>query len=42
MVGGGKESIEVKFRLFDNTNIGPSKYDPNTTVATLKEFVLSR
>jgi hypothetical protein len=41
-MAGGKEPIEVKFRLFDGTDIGPSKYDPNTTVAALKEFVLSR
>jgi hypothetical protein len=41
-MAGGKEPIEVKFRLFDGTDIGPSKYDPSTTVAALKEFVLSR
>ncbi|RCV20887.1 hypothetical protein SETIT_4G094100v2 [Setaria italica] len=41
-MAGGKEPIEVKFRLFDGTDIGPSKYDPNTTVAALKEFVLAR
>ncbi|KAL6861285.1 hypothetical protein ACP4OV_016985 [Aristida adscensionis] len=42
MAGGGKEPIEVKFRLFDGTDIGPTKYDPATTVAALKEFVLAR
>ncbi|EER88105.1 hypothetical protein BDA96_10G110900 [Sorghum bicolor] len=41
-MAGGKEPIEVKFRLFDGTDIGPSKYDPNTTVTALKEFVLAR
>jgi len=41
-MAGGKEPIEVKFRLFDGTDIGPSKYDPSTTVAALKEFVLAR
>ena len=39
---GGKEPIEVKFRLFDGTDIGPSKYDPSTTVSALKEFILAR
>jgi hypothetical protein len=42
MAGGGKEPIKVKFRLFDGTDIGPNKYDPNTTVAALKEFIVSR
>ena len=41
-MAGGKEPIEVKFRLFDGTDIGPSKYDPSITVAALKEFVLAR
>lgn len=41
-MAGGKETIEVKFRLFDGTDIGPNKYDPSTTVAALKEFVLAR
>jgi hypothetical protein len=41
-MAGVKEPIEVKFRLSDGTDIGPSKYDPNTTVAALKEFVLAR
>ncbi|OAY79197.1 Membrane-anchored ubiquitin-fold protein 3 [Ananas comosus] len=38
----GEDSIEVKFRLFDGTDIGPSKYDPSTTVASLKEIILAR
>lgn len=41
-MAGGKEPIEVKFRLFDGSDIGPNKYDPSTTVAALKEFVLTR
>jgi hypothetical protein len=41
-MAGRKELIDVKFRLFDGTDIGPSKYDPTTTVAALKQFVLSR
>ncbi|KAJ6801797.1 membrane-anchored ubiquitin-fold protein 3-like [Iris pallida] len=34
--------VEVKFRLFDGTDIGPSKYDPSSTVGSLKESILSR
>ncbi|TVU04001.1 hypothetical protein EJB05_50443 [Eragrostis curvula] len=41
-MAGGKEPIEVRFRLFDGTDIGPSKYDPSTTVSALKEFILAR
>ncbi|MQL71763.1 hypothetical protein Taro_004063 [Colocasia esculenta] len=38
----GEDLIELKFRLFDGTDIGPSKYDPSTTVASLKEVILAR
>ncbi|KAF0903548.1 hypothetical protein E2562_027975 [Oryza meyeriana var. granulata] len=41
-MAGGREAIEVRFRLFDGTDIGPSGLDPSTTVAALKEFVLAR
>ncbi|CAL4885397.1 unnamed protein product [Urochloa decumbens] len=41
-MAGGKEPIEVRFRLFDGTDIGPTKYDPSTTVSALKEFILAR
>lgn len=34
--------VELKFRLFDGTDIGPNKYDPSTTVASLKETILAR
>ncbi|WOL08669.1 membrane-anchored ubiquitin-fold protein 3-like [Canna indica] len=37
-----EDLIELKFRLFDGTDIGPNKYKPSTTVASLKEFVVSR
>ncbi|XP_064965897.1 membrane-anchored ubiquitin-fold protein 3-like [Musa acuminata AAA Group] len=37
-----EESIELKFRLFDGTDIGPNKHDPSTTVASLKEFIIAR
>ncbi|RWW62443.1 hypothetical protein BHE74_00030420 [Ensete ventricosum] len=37
-----EESIELKFRLFDGTDIGPNKHNPSTTVASLKEFIIAR
>ncbi|XP_020081767.1 membrane-anchored ubiquitin-fold protein 3-like [Ananas comosus] len=40
--GGGGDLIEIKFRIFDGTDIGPSKLDPATTVASLKEIVLAQ
>ncbi|GJN22298.1 hypothetical protein PR202_gb09853 [Eleusine coracana subsp. coracana] len=41
-MASGKEPIEVRFRLFDGTDIGPSKYDSSTTVSALKELILAR
>ncbi|XP_008790793.2 membrane-anchored ubiquitin-fold protein 3-like [Phoenix dactylifera] len=38
----GDDLIELKFRLFDGTDIEPNKYDPSTTVASLKELILAR
>ncbi|XP_008801007.2 membrane-anchored ubiquitin-fold protein 3 isoform X1 [Phoenix dactylifera] len=38
----GEDLIELKFRLFDGTDLGPNKYDPSTTVASLKETILAR
>lgn len=38
----GDDLIELKFRLFDGTDIGPSKYKPATTVGSLKESILTR
>lgn len=38
----GDELIEVKFRLFDGTDIGPNKYHTSTTVGSLKEIILTR
>lgn len=37
-----EEPIEVRFRLFDGTDIGPDKYDPSTTVTSLKETIIAR
>ncbi|OAY58191.1 membrane-anchored ubiquitin-fold protein 3 isoform X2 [Manihot esculenta] len=36
-----QDCIELKFRLADGTDIGPSKYSPATTVATLKEKIIA-
>lgn len=38
----GEDLMDVKFRLFDGSDIGPSKYDPSTTVASLKETIVAR
>ncbi|KAK1292811.1 Membrane-anchored ubiquitin-fold protein 1 [Acorus calamus] len=37
-----QEQLEIKFRLHDGSDIGPSKYSPATTVATLKESILAQ
>ncbi|KAJ0024904.1 hypothetical protein Pint_08282 [Pistacia integerrima] len=37
-----EDSIELKFRLADGTDIGPSKYSPATTVASLKEKIIAQ
>eukprot|EP00262_Sarcandra_glabra_P010044 TRINITY_DN24910_c0_g1_i1.p1 TRINITY_DN24910_c0_g1~~TRINITY_DN24910_c0_g1_i1.p1 ORF type:complete len:119 (-),score=18.91 TRINITY_DN24910_c0_g1_i1:405-761(-) len=37
----GEDLVEVKFRLFDGSDIGPSKYDPSTTVGSLKETIIA-
>jgi len=40
MAGG--ELLELKFRLYDGTDIGPHKYAPAATIATLKESILAK
>ncbi|XP_076884912.1 membrane-anchored ubiquitin-fold protein 6-like isoform X1 [Bidens hawaiensis] len=37
-----EDLIEVKFRLADGTDIGPSKYCSTTTVGSLKEKIISQ
>ncbi|KAK1269300.1 Membrane-anchored ubiquitin-fold protein 1 [Acorus gramineus] len=37
-----QEQLEIKFRLYDGSDIGPSKYSPATSVATLKESILAQ
>lgn len=36
-----EERIELKFRIYDGTDIGHSSYAPSMTVATLKKRLLS-
>nr|XP_043607237.1 membrane-anchored ubiquitin-fold protein 5 [Erigeron canadensis] len=37
-----EDLIEVKFRLADGSDIGPGKYSSVTTVASLKEKIISQ
>ncbi|TQE02869.1 hypothetical protein C1H46_011528 [Malus baccata] len=41
-MAAGQDLIELKFRLFDGTDIGPQKYSPSTTVQSLKEKILAQ
>ncbi|KAH7277161.1 hypothetical protein KP509_39G036900 [Ceratopteris richardii] len=36
------ELLELKFRLYDGTDIGPNMYALTTTVSSLKESILSQ
>ncbi|KAL1830951.1 membrane-anchored ubiquitin-fold protein 3 isoform X3 [Daucus carota subsp. sativus] len=36
-----EELIQLKFRIYDGTDIGPFRYSPSSTVATLKDRVVS-
>ncbi|XAR62198.1 hypothetical protein NMG60_11016862 [Bertholletia excelsa] len=38
----GEDSIDVKFRLPDGTDIGPAKYNLGSTVGSLKEKIISQ
>ncbi|PIA48009.1 hypothetical protein AQUCO_01400537v1 [Aquilegia coerulea] len=39
----GEDLVELKFRLFDGSDIGPNKYNPTTTtVGSLKEVIVSQ
>lgn len=42
MAATEEDLIEVKFRLSDGTDIGPNKYNPATTVASLKEKIITQ
>ncbi|PIN05375.1 hypothetical protein CDL12_22092 [Handroanthus impetiginosus] len=37
----GDERLELKFRIFDGTDIGHGSYSSSTTIATLKQRLLS-
>lgn len=37
-----EELIDVKFRLADGNDIGPSKFSPTSTVGSLKERILAQ
>ncbi|KAL2489234.1 Membrane-anchored ubiquitin-fold protein 6 [Forsythia ovata] len=37
-----EELVEVKFRLADGSDIGPSKYSSSTTVGSLKEKIVAQ
>ncbi|XP_010556298.1 PREDICTED: membrane-anchored ubiquitin-fold protein 4 [Tarenaya hassleriana] len=36
-----EELVELKFRLYDGSDIGPFHYSPAATVATLKDRIIS-
>ncbi|CAN6466021.1 unnamed protein product [Victoria cruziana] len=36
-----EELLEVKFRLFDGSDIGPNKYSPATSIGSLKEIIVN-
>lgn len=36
-----EEVVELKFRLYDGSDIGPFTYSPASTVATLKDRILA-
>lgn len=36
------ELLELKFRLYDGTDIGPNKYALTTTIGSLKESILAQ
>ncbi|KAI3679003.1 hypothetical protein L6452_38308 [Arctium lappa] len=40
-MAGGNEHIELKFRIYDGTDIGHSSYASSTTVAALKQKLVS-
>lgn len=39
---GDEDLMELKFRLADGTDIGPSKYSQFMTVASLKEKIIAQ
>ncbi|KAI3713145.1 hypothetical protein L1987_71718 [Smallanthus sonchifolius] len=41
-MSGAQDSLEIKFRLIDGSDIGPKSFPAATSVATLKESILSQ
>ncbi|KAK9271960.1 hypothetical protein L1049_002327 [Liquidambar formosana] len=41
-MSGVQDQLEIKFRLFDGSDIGPKTFPAATSVATLKESILSQ
>ncbi|XP_058070276.1 membrane-anchored ubiquitin-fold protein 1-like [Magnolia sinica] len=41
-MSGVQEQLEIKFRLYDGSDIGPKRFPPATSVATVKESILSQ
>ncbi|KAJ9540599.1 hypothetical protein OSB04_027105 [Centaurea solstitialis] len=41
-MAGVQDSLEIKFRLIDGSDIGPKSFPAATSVATLKESILSQ
>jgi hypothetical protein len=41
-MSGVQEQFEIKFRLPDGTDIGPRRFPPASTVATLKETIIAQ
>lgn len=37
----GEDRLELKFRIYDGTDIGHSTYMPSTTVANLKQQLVA-
>nr|DAD37972.1 TPA_asm: hypothetical protein HUJ06_008613 [Nelumbo nucifera] len=41
-MAGSEQRVELKFRIFDGTDIGHSTYASSTTVAALKDRLVSQ
>lgn len=41
-MSGVQDQLEIKFRLFDGSDIGPKSFPTATSVATLKESILAQ
>jgi len=41
-MAGSQDQLEIRFRLSDDSDIGPKRYAAATSIATLKESVLAQ